>query len=225
MGDRIELATNPDPDKSPVAYIHPDKYANYKLNPDLATTTRCIDMLAREGFNVGGNDTFDWIHVYLILIRMFPSGCPPDVDLGECPLRSSFPYESRRYSTRVAKGELFVHQDGGAVHNLYRNRWAPMLRFRDNFALESPPEDWAMEFRQAVEDVITKTSGPQLRRAMTRLMKHPRFRDAHALFVAGAAGDAEDENAPAMMGAESWELTNMCNSQFTLGRWAEEIAV
>lgn len=90
-----------------------------------------------------------------------------------------------------------------------------------------------MEFRQSVEDVITRTSGPQLRRAMTRLMKHPRFRDAHATddhfmaacFVAGAAGDAEDENSPAVLGAESWELTNMCNSQFTIGRWAGEIVV
>jgi hypothetical protein len=35
---------------------------------------------------------------------------------------------------------------------------------------------------------------------------------------------AEDENAPAM-GAESWALTNMCYSQFTLGRWPKEIAV
>ena len=106
-----------------------------------------------------------------------------------------------------------------------------MVRFRDNFAMETPPEDWAMEFRQAVEDVITKTSGPQLRRAMTRLMKHPRFRDAHAtddhfmaaLFVSGAAGDPVDERTFGVVGAESWELTNMCNSQFTIGRWQEGI--
>jgi hypothetical protein len=63
-------------------------------------------------------------------------------------------------------------------------------------------------------------------------MKHPRFRDAHAtddhfmaaLFVAGAAGDEEDADAEGVLGAESWELTNMCNSQFTFGKW-KEIAV
>ena len=78
MGDRIELSTNPSPGKSPVAYVNPEKYVNYKLNTDLKTTERCIEMLACEGFNVGGNPTFEWIHdVYLILIRMFPNGSPP----------------------------------------------------------------------------------------------------------------------------------------------------
>lgn len=104
---------------------------------------------------------------------------------------------------------------GGAVHNLYRNRWAPMLRFRDNFAQGLPPESWALEFRQAVEDVITKDSGPRLRRAMTRLMKHPEYRNAHAtddhfmaaMFVAGAAGDFEDEGSLVVLGVETWELT------------------
>ena len=85
------------------------------------------------------------------------------------------------------------------------------------------PRHWALEFRQAVEDVITTTSGPQLRRAMTRLMKHPEYRDAHAtddrfrpaMFMAGAAGEFEDVGSPAVLGAETWELTNKCNSQFT----------
>jgi hypothetical protein len=49
-------------------------------------------------------------------------------------------------------------------------------------------------------------------------MKHPQFRDAHgtddhfmsACFVAGAAGDWEDEEEErGRLGAESWELTNM----------------
>lgn len=71
-----------------------------------------------------------------------------------------------------------------------------------------------MEFRQAVEDAFTKNSGPGLRRAATRLMKHPRFRDAHAtddhfisaMFAAGAAGDEEDEGSYGRKGAETWEL-------------------
>jgi hypothetical protein len=27
------------------------------------------------------------------------------------------------------------------------------------------------------------------------------------------------------LGAEDWELTNMCNSQFTLGEWPKAVAV
>ncbi|BAE63206.1 unnamed protein product [Aspergillus oryzae RIB40] len=133
---------------------------------------------------------------------------------------------------QLRKENYLIIGTGGAVHNLYRNRWAPMLRFRDNFAQDSPPEHWALEFRQSVEDVFLKTSGPQLRRAMTRLMKHPEYRDAHAtddhfmaaMFVAGAAGDFEDEGTPAILATETWELTNMCNSQFTIGSWPKVAA-
>lgn len=69
--------------------------------------------------------------------------------------------------------------------------------------------------------------GSRLRRAITRLMKHPRFRDAHATddhfmvacFVAGVAGGEEEEGVSCVLGAETWELTNMCHSQFTIGSW------
>jgi len=98
----------------------------------------------------------------------------------------------------------------------------------DNFAMESPPDSTMLDFRQEFEDAITKNSGPDLRRAMTMLMKVPKYRDAHgtddhfmaAMFVAGLCGSVEDIGTAAELGAEDWELRNMCNSQFTLGRWS-----
>ena len=83
--------------------------------------------------------------------------------------------------------------------------------------METPPEAWALEFRQAVYDVITKTSGPKLRRGLTRLMKHPQYRDAHAtddhfmsaMFVGGAVGDEEDEGCFGRLMAEDWELVSL----------------
>lgn len=68
---------------------------------------------------------------------------------------------------------------GGAVHNLYRNVWEPMILHRDNFAQLHPPEKPMLEFRQSVEDCFTQNRGPALRRSITRLMKHPDFRNAH----------------------------------------------
>ncbi|KAJ5490001.1 Extradiol ring-cleavage dioxygenase class III enzyme subunit B [Penicillium expansum] len=229
FGDQIQVSTSPAPRKSPVAYVCPSKYLDYELNNDLGTAARCIKLLGDAGFNVSGNDSFEWIHdVYLILIRMFPKACPPTTVIS-LNARYDPHYHMKVGSTvRELRNEGYlIIGTGGAVHNLYRNRWAPMLRFRDNFAQESAPEDWALGFRQAVEDVITTTSGPHLRRAMTRLMKHPEYRDAHAtddhfmaaMFVAGAAGEFEDEGSIAVLGAETWELTNMCNSQFTIGTW------
>ncbi|KAK5169210.1 hypothetical protein LTR04_006150 [Oleoguttula sp. CCFEE 6159] len=230
---RIEVSTNPNPGKSPVAYVHPSKYVDYKLVPDLEGAQRCIRMLSADGFDASGNDKFEWIHdTYLILIRMFPGGCPPTTILS---LNSRFdPHFHMKVGASLRslrdEGYLLIGT-GGAVHNLYRNRWAPMVKYSDNFAQETPPEDWAMEFRQSVEDVITNNSGPKLRRAMTRLMKHPRFRDAHAtddhfmaaMFVAGAAGGEEDTGTYGQLKAETWELTNMCNSQFTIGGWSRTV--
>lgn len=229
-GTKIQVATNPSPAKSPVAFVHPSKYADYKLKPDLRTSERCIQLLKAEGFNVSANPTFDWIHdTYLILIRMFPGGCPPTTIVSANSRFDPHFHLKVGSSLRSLRREnyLFIGT-GGAVHNLYRNIWYPMLKYRDNFAQPTPPEDWALEFRQSVEDVITKNGGgPTLRRGLTRLMKHPKFRDAHgtddhymaACFVAGVAGDEEDIGSEGKLAAETWELTNMCNSQFTIGSW------
>jgi hypothetical protein len=35
LNDAIEVATNPNPGKSPVAYVHPSKYVDYKLVADV----------------------------------------------------------------------------------------------------------------------------------------------------------------------------------------------
>ena len=47
-------------------------------------------------------------------------------------------------------------------------------------------------------------------------MKHPQYREAHAtddhfmsaMFVAGAAGDGEDEDCAGVLKAEDWELVS-----------------
>ncbi|KAK5105818.1 hypothetical protein LTR62_002121 [Meristemomyces frigidus] len=229
-GNALEVAMNPSPGKSPVAYVHPSKYVDYRLVPDLEGGERCQSLLRENGFNVSANTKFEWIHdTYLILIRMFPAGCPPTTIVS---MNARFdPHFHMRVGAALRplrhEGYLLIGT-GGAVHNLYRNVWAPMLKHRDNFAQETAPEGWALGFRQSVEDVMTANRGPALRRGVTRLMKHPQYRDAHATddhfmsacFVAGAAGDWEDvEQEGGRLGAETWELTNMCNSQFTLGSW------
>lgn len=191
-------------------------------------------MLSAAGFEAEGNPTFEWIHdTFLVLIRMFPAGCPPTVLVSmNCRFDPHYHLAVGAALRPLRNDGYLLIGSGGAVHNLYRNHWAPMLRYSDNFAQERPPEPWALEFRQTVEDVMRNNSGPALRRAMTRLMKHPMYRDAHAtddhfmaaMFVAGAAGDEEDEGVNGRLTAETWELTNMCNSQFTIGSWPRTLA-
>lgn len=206
--NRVDIATNPDPTKSPVAYVHPSKYVDYKLNPDLATGKRCIELLKEKIIDARANETFDWIHdTYLILIRMFPEKCPPTTIVS---MNARFdPHFHARVGTVLAplrkENYLFIGT-GGAVHNLYCNHWMQMLGYSDNFAQLVPPESPMLEFRQSVEEVFTrkvgaKNKGP-LRRAVTKLMKHPLFRDAHgtddhfmaACFVAGIVDNGEDES-------------------------------
>ncbi|KAI9732772.1 MAG: hypothetical protein M1834_003710 [Cirrosporium novae-zelandiae] len=235
LGNKIQVATKPSPGKQPVAYVNPEKYLNYPINVDVATAHRAIDMLAAEGFEVSANPEWDWIHdAFLILIRMFPEKCPPTT-LVSLNARYDPHFHMKIGSTlRPLRLEnyLFVGS-GGGVHNLYRNIWKPMYLYRDNFAMPTPPGEWALEFRQSLEDALTKNKGPALRRAVTRLMKHPRYREAHAtddhfmsaMFVAGACGDVEDEaEEGGKLTAETWELTNMCNAQFTFGSWSKNKA-
>jgi aromatic ring-opening dioxygenase catalytic subunit (LigB family) len=227
--NKIKVATNPTGAKQPSAFVRPESYLDWKANPDLATAERCVSMLREAGFNASEDPNFVWIHdVYLILIRMFPdsSKCPPttiiSMNAGYDPWFHTKMGEALRPLRH--EGYLFIGT-GGAVHNLYRNRWSDMLLHRESLGQEVPPEMWALDFRQATEDVITKNSGPRLRAALIRLMRHPRYRDAHgteehwipALFCAGAAGTYEDVGSVNVLGAETWELSNMCNSQYTLG--------
>lgn len=230
-GDKIQVATNPNPNKSPVAYVHPSKYVDWKLNPDIKTSERCIQMLRDRGIDAERNDKFDWIHdTFLIFIRMFPdaSTCPPCTIVSMNARYDPHMHVKIGATLRPLRQEGYlIIGSGGAVHNLYRNQWTPMLRYRDNFGMIGPPEKWALTFRQSFEDAVTKNSGPELRRAVTRLMKHPQYRDAHAtddhfmsaLFVASAIGDEEDVGSIGVLHAEDWELTNMCNSQFTFGSY------
>ena len=233
--NRIDVAMNPKPAKSPVAYVHPSKYVNYVLNPDLATGKRCIDMLQKANINAKPNESFDWIHdTYLILIRMFPKKCPPTTLVS---MNGRFdPHLHARVGSILAplrKEKYLLIGTGGAVHNLYRNHWLQMLRYSDNFAQPSPPDYAMLEFRQSVEDVFVRNAGKgggKLTSAVARLMKHPLYRDAHgtddhfmaACFVAGIADAEVGEGDDCVLGAEDWELVNMCNSQFTIGAWSTE---
>ncbi|KAF3770719.1 LigB subunit of an aromatic-ring-opening dioxygenase LigAB [Cryphonectria parasitica EP155] len=236
--DGVLISANPHPGKNPVAFVHPSKYEQYRLNPDLAMVSTIQSHLSAAGIASKPDETFDWIHdTYLVLIRMFPKGCPPTTIISSqhrydphfhmavgAALRPLRDWDSHKV--------LFIGS-GGAVHNLYRNVWTPMLRYRDNFAQPTPPEAWAMDFRQEVMDAFVAgnsgVGGPRLRRKMTALMKHPKYREAHAtddhfmssIFVAGLCGDKDDEGMRGELGAEDWELTNMCNSQFTIGSWED----
>lgn len=220
---------NPNAIKDPVGSVRDDRYLPYKLIPDIEGGQRVIDMLCAAGINARADRKFDWIHdTYLIIIRMFPHCVPPPTTIVSMNAR----YDPH-FHTRIGAAlrplryeDTLIIGSGGSVHNLWRNHYSQMILYKDNLAQPLPPSDWALEFRQSVEDAITQNTGPDLRRALSKMMKHPRYRDAHGtddhwmatLFAAGAAGD-EDDVGPNIMLGECWELVNMCNTQYQLGSW------
>ncbi|CAM1508469.1 Fc.00g053170.m01.CDS01 [Cosmosporella sp. VM-42] len=249
LPNTILLSAHPNPGKSPVAFVNPSKYKDYTLTPDLAFIPTIQSYLAAAGIPSELAPSWDWIHdTFLILIRMFPGGCPPTTILS-----MNHTYDPHFHTAvgaalrplRARKHKTLFIGSGGSVHNLYRNVYAPMMFSRDNFAQPTPPEAWALDFRQEVIDAFCVANeegkaaygtairgqkpcgGAVLRRKATSLMKHPMYREAHAtddhfmaaLFVAGLCGGRGDEKMMGVMGAEDWELTNMCNSQFTIGTW------
>ena len=132
LGDEIEVAANPTPSKSPVAYVKPSKYVPYKLVPDLPISDRCVELLNKAGVRAKLNKEFVWIHdTYLILIRMFPAGCPPTTIVSMNARYDPHMHVKIGSALRPLRREkvLFIGS-GGAVHNLYRNDWYSMLRFK-----------------------------------------------------------------------------------------------
>lgn len=231
LNDEIQVSMNPNPWKDPIGGVHPRKYYNYKLIPDISMGSRVIDMLRQSGINAKGHETCAWIHdVYTLLIRMFPDGNMPPTTIISTNARYDPHYHIRVGAAlrdlRKEPDVLFLGT-GGAVHNLYRNVWDSIMKYSDNFALVSPPERWALGFRQEFEDAVMKNSGPALKKAVASLMKLPTFRDAHATddhfvavcFCAGLVGHEEDIGTPVEFGASDWELGNMCNDQYTWGSW------
>ncbi|KAF5494428.1 Extradiol ring-cleavage dioxygenase [Colletotrichum siamense] len=228
-GDAVDVSMNPNAGKDPVGGVKDSRWMPYKMVPDIEGGQKVIDMLREAGINARANRKYDWIHdVFLIIIRMFPHCVPPPVTVVSANAR----YDPHLHIKIGATLRPLRYQNtliigsGGSVHNLFRNHWQWMIRFKDNFAQPVPPEPFALEFRQAHEDAIMKNTGPDLRRAVTRLMKHPRYKEAHGtddhymatLFAAGAAGDEKDVGPHMFMG-ECWELVNMCNTQYQLGSW------
>ncbi|KAM0753459.1 LigB subunit of an aromatic-ring-opening dioxygenase LigAB [Meredithblackwellia eburnea MCA 4105] len=229
-GAGVEIASNDgNPKKQPVAWVEPAKYVDYQINSSPSLAKRVQDALIDAGIEAKLNPNVEWIHdVFLVLNWMFPKSSPP-VTL----ISTNAYYDPHLHVDIGAAVRKFRYEDvlivgtGGTVHNLYRNAWSNVVIYRDNFAQRVPPEQWALDFRTEAEDALTKNSGPALRRAAVRLMRHPVYRDAHAtddhyapvLFCAGAAGDVEDEGKPNRVMAECWELENMCNTQFQFGEW------
>ena len=223
-GAGVEIASNDGAEKvvtQPVAWVDPAKYVHYKINASPSLAAKVQQLLTSSGIEAKLNPNHEWIHdCFLVLNWMFPNSSPPVTVISTNAYYDPYLHVAIGAAVRPLRYEsILILGTGGAVHNLYRNKWPNAILYRDNFAQTVPPEEWAVAFRNEVVDAITFNTGPDLRKAAIRLMKHPLYRDAQAtddhfaplLFCAGAAGDLADEGTTNSAPAEVWELEQMCN--------------
>lgn len=227
----VHVSIKDNPGMNPISWVAKEKYENYKINCSKELGERVGKILTEGGVDVHLDDTDEWIHDSLIPLKwMFPKKCPP-VTLISINTKYDPAFHARigTLLSRLRKEKILLLGTGGTVHNLYRNYWPQIVHYRNNFAQEKPPEQWALDFRNYFYDAMYTNPSKGLctvREGVLRLMHNPRFRDAHGTddhymspcFVAGAARDDE----VGVLTSEVWELQNMNNSQYLIGTWPVE---
>ncbi|KAI4854092.1 LigB subunit of an aromatic-ring-opening dioxygenase LigAB [Aureobasidium sp. EXF-8845] len=223
LGDRIRVATKYNPDRVQMDLVPRSYWENYPINISSNLAERVIELLGEHQFgDVQADPSFDWHDDTITPARwMFPDGTPPTTVVSlNARYNPVFHVQIGRALSQLSREGIMIVGTGGAVHNLYRNNWVPMLRKGDNFQPGTVPARWATDFECSVSDVIKHNKGAKLAGALIRLTQNPKYRDAHPtddhfypLLVAGGAASCFDQ-AQGKLAAQTWELQHMCNDQF-----------
>jgi aromatic ring-opening dioxygenase catalytic subunit (LigB family) len=158
---RTRVDTELNPYKAQMKVVDPKYWKDYPVNVSIDTAERVIALMKKNHFkNVKADLTFDW-HDNTIASAtwMFPEGAPPAtvISLNE-PFNPGFHVRIWRALVELMKEGVMIVGTGGAVHNLYRNNWLPMLAKGDNFQLGRAHADWAIDFERTVSDVISSNA-------------------------------------------------------------------
>ena len=132
-------------------------WENYPINVDLNLAKRTVSLLRAAGFDdVEEDPTFDWHDDTVTPARwMFPEGTPSATVVSmNARYSPTFHVKIGRALSQLRKESILLCGTGGAVHNLYRNNWYPVLTKGDNFQPGRKPAQWAVEFEKSVSDVV-----------------------------------------------------------------------
>jgi aromatic ring-opening dioxygenase catalytic subunit (LigB family) len=154
-------------------------WENYPINVDTALVHRVVNLLRDHNFqDVEEDPNFDWHDDTITPARwMFPEGTPPATVISlNARFNPIFHIKIGRALRQLRKEGILLCGTGGAVHNLYRNNWYPLLTKGDNFQVGSKPARWAVEFEKSVNDVITTVSvSPYLHQTIISVRTHHRI--------------------------------------------------
>ena len=157
LGDRIRVATKYNPDRVQMDLVPRSYWENYPINISSELADRVINLLEAHQFrDVKADPSFDWHDDTITPARwMFPDGTPPTTVVSlNARYNPVFHVAIGRALSQLSQEGIMIVGTGGAVHNLYRNNWIPMLRKGDNFQPGAVPAKWATDFERTVSDVI-----------------------------------------------------------------------
>ena len=157
LDDGVRVATKTKPGVVQMDMVPREYWETYPINIDTDLAKKVVRLLREHHFkDVEEDPTFDWHDDTITPARwMFPDGTPPATVVSlNARYKPIFHVKIGRALRQLRKEGILLCGTGGAVHNLYRNNWYPMLTKGDNFQPGSKPADWATEFEQAVSDVV-----------------------------------------------------------------------
>jgi aromatic ring-opening dioxygenase catalytic subunit (LigB family) len=161
LDDRIRVATKVNPKKLQMDLVPRSVWEDYPINVDPSLARRVVQLLRDHNFqDVEEDPDFDWRDDTVTPSRwIFPEGTPPATVVSlNARFNPVFHAKIGKALSQLRKEGILLFGTGGAVHNLYRNNWVPMLARGDNFQVDSKPARWAIEFEKTVSDVVTSTS-------------------------------------------------------------------
>jgi aromatic ring-opening dioxygenase catalytic subunit (LigB family) len=151
-----------------------EHWENYVINVDLQLAKEVAGLLKEAGFkDVEEDPAFDWHDDTVTPAKwMFPEGTPPAVVVSlNARYNPIFHVKIGRALGKLRSKGILLCGTGGAVHNLYRNNWYPLLTRGDNFQPGRRPAKWASEFEKSVTDVVTNTKVDRSVHSIRRMTK------------------------------------------------------
>ena len=168
-------------------------WENYPINVSTTLANRVVRLLRDHHFkDVEEDPTFDWHDDTVTPARwMFPNGTPPTTVVSlNARFNPVFHVKIGRALALLRKEGILICGTGGAVHNLYRNNWLPMVTKGDNFQPSKVPATWATEFEKTVSDAISSLTVRNTRTVCVYLTLTSHLSGSSSSWIIGAL-DAE----------------------------------
>ncbi|KAI5917502.1 aromatic ring-opening dioxygenase [Camillea tinctor] len=232
LDGRIRVGTRKNPEVLQMDIVPRKYWENYPINVSPELGRLVVSLLNDAGFpDVDEDPDAAWHDDTLTPSRwMFPEGTPPTTSVSiNARYDPVFHVKVGKALQPLRDMGIIVIGSGSIVHNLFRAAWLPFLLggARKTIISGYKKEKWALEFERAVRDTIENNSGPRLAGTLIRLIEHPYYKLAHPsndhfyplLVIAGIVSDQNSEGTYGKKMAETWDMGNVCSSQYLWGDW------